>query len=235
MNPAHDNPAKDLIRYLLIGFLMVAASVAATLLRFQPLQTVAKVRPNLETMIPQSFGKWRIDPNVAPIQPAPEVKELVEKTYDQTIGRTYINEDGERVMLSVAYGSKRQEDMQAHRPESCYPAQGFEVMGERLGQLATEYGELPIKRLLALRGPRSEPITYWLVLGGERARFGLQHRFATLKFALTGRIPDGMLIRVSSISRDTESAYQVQDAFIKDLLTAVSPSERELLVGKSGV
>ena len=57
-----------------------------------------------------------------------------------------------------------------------------------------------------------------------------------IRFALTGRIPDGMLFRVSSIDRDAAHAYDVQDAFIADLLEAVSPEGRKRLSGlDSGV
>ena len=46
-----------------------------------------------------------------------------------------------------------------------------------------------------------------------------------------GRIPDGMLFRVSSIDGDQARAYRYQDQFVVQLLQSVSPTERERLSG----
>ena len=42
----------------------------------------------LETMIPQRFGAWRVDPSVVPLTPDPEQQGLLRKLYDQTLSRT---------------------------------------------------------------------------------------------------------------------------------------------------
>ena len=229
-----DGTKREFSRYAVIGILMVMAAFASPMLRPDKSLATAQARLDLAAMIPENISEWRTDPTVVPIQYSPEIRATVEKAYDQTLSRTYINARGDRVMLSVAYGSKRNEGMQAHRPETCYPAQGFQITAERVGKLVTSYGTLPIKRLVAAQGSRNEPITYWLLVGEETTRFGIAHRLATLKYGLTGRIPDGMLVRVSTISRDADSAYQVQDAFIKEMLAAVDPKTRPRLIGKFG-
>jgi len=45
-----------------------------------------------------------------------------------------------------------------------------------------------------------------------------------LKYGLTGKIPDGLLFRISSIQADEAQAYQTQDEFARDLLKVMSPS-----------
>jgi hypothetical protein len=52
-----------------------------------------------------------------------------------------------------------------------------------------------------------------------------------MRFALTGRIPDGMLFRVSSIDLDQKRAYQLQEQFVGELLQAVSREGRKRLSG----
>ena len=225
---------RQVLRHAVIGILMVSAAILSPALRPDKSLSTAQPRLDLAAMIPENISQWRTDPAVVPIQYSPEIQATVEKAYDQTLSRTYIDGRGDRVMLSIAYGSKRHEDMQAHRPETCYPAQGFQIMAERVGELVTSYGTLPIKRLVALQGSRNEPITYWLVVGEDTTRFGIAHRLATLKYGLNGRIPDGMLVRVSTISRDVDSAYKIQDAFVKDLLAAVDSKTRPRLIGKLG-
>jgi hypothetical protein len=52
-----------------------------------------------------------------------------------------------------------------------------------------------------------------------------------MRFALTGRIPGGMLFRVSSIDVDQQRAYHLQEQFAAELLQAVSPEGRKRLSG----
>jgi len=58
-----------------------------------------------------------------------------------------------------------------------------------------------------------------------------QKRLIDLRYGLTGRIPDGMLFRISSIDPNPAQAYRQQDVFVAQLLAAVSPAERKRLSG----
>jgi len=59
----------------------------------------------------------------------------------------------------------------------------------------------------------------------------LQKRLVDLKFGLTGRIPDGLIFRVSSIDSNDARAFALQDQFVNQLLEAVSPEARARLSG----
>jgi EpsI family protein len=135
-------------------------------------------------------------------------------------------------MLSVAYGGRRNQGMDIHRPEICYPAQGLAVRRDTHGaELAIGAQRLQLKRLVAGVGNRHEPITYWLVIGHSVASFGYGHRWVLLKYGLTGRVPDGMLVRVSSLDHDEANAFAMQEVFLRDLLSAVAPEFRSRLLG----
>jgi EpsI family protein len=137
-------------------------------------------------------------------------------------------------MLSIAYGGAHGEAMQTHRPEVCYPAQGFNVVREfGMQALSTVYGALSVKRLVASHGPRVEPITYWVVVGDMPTEFGMQMKLAQLRYNITGQIPDGMLVRVSSIDRNELDAYQLQERFIVGLLAALSDRDRARIIGSA--
>jgi EpsI family protein len=101
-------------------------------------------------------------------------------------------------------------------------------------EVAFEYGSerLPLKRLVAGTGNRNEPISYWLVIGRSVASFGYGHRIALLKYGLTGHVPDGMLLRVSSIDDDEANAFGRQDVFLRDLLNAMTPEFRRRVLGQ---
>lgn len=210
---------------------MLATAGTAPALR--PTHKIADQAPkiNLEQMIPSRFGEWQEDNSFAPIQPPPDLQAVIEKTYDQTLSKTFVNASGARIMLSIAYGGSQREEMNTHRPEVCYPAQGFELVSTRPDDLAVFGRKLPLNRVVARQGARNEPITYWVVVGDELTKFGLMHKLTSLKYNLTGRIPDGMLIRVSSIDRDEPNAFKLQDQFILSMLSALSEKDQTRLLG----
>lgn len=189
---------------------------------------------DLETMIPQSFGEWTIDRSIVPVMISPDAQAVLDKIYSQTLARTYRDSSGNRVMLSIAYGGDQSDALTVHAPEVCYTAQGFEVARSMVAELATRYGTLPVKRLTAVKGPRNEPITYWITIGDRATTSGIRQKLAQLRYGLTGRIPDGMLVRVSTIGSDTAQAYAVQEQFIHKLLAQMREADRARVIGRFG-
>jgi EpsI family protein len=215
---------------------MLAASAAAAWSR--PTRQQAEFGPSISLveMFPERFGDWFVDPTIVPVQPSPELQKVIAETYDQTLARTYRSaEEGYRIMLSVAYGGRQTEGMNTHQPEICYPAQGMSIRksGWR-SRINVADRTLPINRLVAGHGARNEPISYWLVVGRNITDFGLQHKLATLKYGLTGRIPDGMLVRVSSIDENEARSFAMQDRFVREMLANLSPVHRQHLLGAMG-
>jgi len=218
-------------KHLVIGLCMFAAAGMA--LALKPTQKLANNEPkiDLEVLIPKTFGNWKIDETIVPLIADPAQEALIQKIYKQTLARTYVNPDGERVMLTIAYGGSQSDSMAVHKPEVCYPGQGFQIIKNATGTFATGDGSIPVRRLVATRGQRIEPITYWTTVGDAVAVNGLKWKLQQLKYGLTGKIPDGLLFRVSSIDADDARAYQVQDEFTRDLIKAMSPSGRERIIG----
>lgn len=212
--------------------LSVALTMAVT-----PTHKVAdlKEKIDLETMIPRKFGNWKIDETIVPLQVDPETQAALDKIYNQTLARTYINSLGERIMLSIAYGGDQSDNLAVHKPEVCYYAQGFEIKKAFFDELLTQYGEFPIKRLMAAKGNRNEPITYWITVGDKVVLPGINEKLQQLRYGLTGSVPDGMLVRVSSIDYDVDKAYRLQTIFVQELLSALHATERIRLIGSMSI
>lgn len=220
-------------KHLIVGLCMFAAAGLA--LALKPTHKIADAGPkvDLETLIPETFGDWKIDATITPLIANPEQEAMINKIYSQTLTRTYVNVRGERVMLSIAYGGDQSDNMAVHKPEVCYPAQGFQILkNPAIVSFATGEGSIPVKRLVAGQGRRIEPITYWTTVGDTVEVSGLKWKLQQLKYGLTGKIPDGLLFRVSSIQTDETAAYRIQDDFTREMLQAMSPQARERIVGR---
>ncbi len=215
---------------LVIAALMCAASVGAMVLR--PSTKVADAAPfSLDTAIPRQFGDWREEPQKSVQVINPETQALLDKLYSQIVTRTYINADGYRIMLSVAYGADQRGSLQVHKPEICYPAQGFTLIRNEASEIVTRFGQIHAQRLFTTMGTREEPVTYWFTTGDAVVRSKLQKRLMDLRYGLTGLIPDGMIFRVSSLDSDQAQANRYQDQFVNQLLQSVSPADRKRLSG----
>ena len=162
----------------------------------------------------------------------PTQSELIRKIYGQTLSRIYVDRHGYRIMLSIAYGSDQSDAMQVHKPETCYPAQGFllEARGDDLLRIGN--ADIPVVRIKTSLDSRHEPVTYyWTTIGNRAVRGSIHKKFVEMYYGLTGKIPDGMLIRVSSIDSDTPQAFRSQDRFITELIDAVPITTRIRLAG----
>jgi EpsI family protein len=213
---------------------VAAGAAAVALVPRAGVDAMTQAQP-IARLFPEAFGAWRIDPAVIPVEPGAEVRKTIAESYDQVLSRTYVNAAGYHVMLSVAYGGRRNQGMDLHRPEICYPAQGFALRRDTRETTFRYGGEtLQVRRLVAGAGSRNEPITYWLVIGRSVASFGYGHRLALLKYGLTGRVPDGLLLRVSSVDDDESRSFDEQDAFLRDMLAALAPAFRRRLLGQDG-
>lgn len=188
-------------------------------------------KPDLETLFPKEFGDWRVDARSSMVLPSPETQALLDSIYNQTLTRTYINPLGYRIMLSVAYGGDQSDATRAHLPEVCYPAQGFQILANEAGQIRLLDRPVAVRYLMSRYGARNEPITYWLVVGDQVTVSRTDQKLAQFRLGLKGYIPDGMLVRVSSIDSNAANGYQQQEAFLRDMAQAVPAAGRDRVFG----
>jgi EpsI family protein len=193
---------------------------------------------NLDAAIPKQFGRWSLLPSVTPVTPADpdgyvEADEKSSRIYSQEVGRTYTDGNGNIVMLMVAYGPVQNFRLKAHRPEMCYTAAGFRVSKKIDAEINYDTHARPLKvaRLIAERESRYEPISYWMRVGNDITTGVVDRQLVRLKYGLKGLIPDGALMRVSTVGLPKEASYKLQDEFIHDLLAAIAPQNRGFFIG----
>lgn len=223
---------KPFIVSFMMGLLMVSSAAITMVITPSPEIRDQQNQINLETLIPNEFSDWKKDMSVAPLLVNPDETGTINKLYTQTLSRTYINKQGERVMLAIAYGKDQRTDLQIHRPEVCYLSSGFDIGELTKAFVDTTIGRIPVMHMVAKQGARNEPITYWIRMGDTVTRGWFEQKAATLSYALTGKVPDGLLFRVSTISNDEQDSYKIQQTFITSMLQAVQSKDQHWLVGR---
>lgn len=224
---------KPTARSLILSLAMLGAVALADHLRPTEMLTEGQDVPDLNALVPARFGNWSVDDRIVPISVTPDVQAKLDILYSQLVNRTYVDKSGRQIMLSIAYGRNQSGDAsQVHRPEFCYGAQGFQIEQSHEASLETRYGAFPVRRLVARAPGRTEPITYWVTVGEDIALPGLTRKLAQLKYGLTGVVPDGLLLRVSSISTDPVTSYREHEQFVSELLDASSSELLKKLIGR---
>lgn len=220
-------------RAAIAAILMAATAVGGQAM--VPTRKMAQMRGdfNLQKLVPENFGNWHVDQRASGIV-NPEAEVLLDKIYSQQLNRVYLDDQGRRIMLSIAYGEDQADDsVQLHYPEVCYPAQGFRVRASRKDVIRLPAGRsIRVRRLeTSLTDTRFEPVTYWTIIGDEQSLGGWDRKVLEIRHGLKGEIVDGLLFRVSSLDRNPDEGFAAQDQFIRDIVAAMTPKAQRELAG----
>ncbi|MCS6986090.1 MAG: EpsI family protein [Sphingomonadaceae bacterium] len=215
---------------LLGGPLLLAAGAALALKPRRRMSLLGDAR--LDDLIPQRFAGWEVTPSNALILPKPREGSLADILYDQQLSRLYTGEGRLPVMLVIAYGSTQSDLLQLHRPETCYRAVGFEIVGSRRLDARIGGAVVPMRQLTAVASDRIEPILYWTRLGDRLPTSGREQRLVKLRTEMEGYIGDGVLVRLSTVAEPSPEVFAALETFARELLLAVSPEARVALVGR---
>ncbi len=96
---------------------------------------------------------------------------------------------------------------------------------------ASKAHQIKVQRLIGTQGRRFEPITYWVTLDEEVTLPGINRKLHQIKFGLKGQIPDGMLVRLSTVGLSEKEAFDLQDQFVQQLFFNIDSSVRARYFG----
>jgi EpsI family protein len=225
------------VQAVLAAVAVLASALLSEAIRPRELMASTSPVPDLEKVIPRDFGEWHLIPNVGLVTPSEPIgiaqRELSSRIYSQEVARGYADGNGNTVMFLVAYGPVQNYRLKSHLPEVCYGAAGFRVSAKSVANVS--YGDdaasLTLSRLVAEKEGRFEPVSYWMRVGHDIATGVFDRQIARMKYGLRGMIPDGALMRVSTVGLPKDVSYKLQDRFIRDMIAAIAPENRKFFVG----
>lgn len=177
--------------------------------------------------IPGEVAGWRSRASAELVLPPQDDSN---KLYENLETRIYEGSGLPSIMLLIAYSSVQQNDIQVHRPEVCYPASGYPIIASRHKEFQLGGKLVKGTELDADRGGLVERIVYWVRVGDEFPVDWSSQRLSMAKANLQGRIPDGVLFRVSAIDGTGENVSERIYDFIEKFIEKLSPLMRKKII-----
>lgn len=218
-------------RHFLIGAAMMAASGVA-LARMPSAHVAAVAKQRFDGWVPDTVGTWRFATVSGVVLPPPDA--LSDRLYDNIVARVYDAPGLPSMMLMIAYNNMQDGVLQVHRPEVCYPVGGYTLTPTREYELSIDNRMIPANVFAANGQERTEQILYWTRIGNEFSRSWMEQRMAVARANVAGRIPDGVLVRVSLLGNDPLAALPLLERFARSFVHASPPPLRQILVGRTG-
>lgn len=223
-------------RDILAGLACLGAMGTAEWLRPRHQLVLMRAGTSLKQIVPLNFGSWRGGESGDIVIPRTEGS-LAARLYSDELGRLYRNVDSDAnigdVMLLAAYGKSQSDSLQLHRPEVCYPANGFAITYRKFVDIRIGQFTIPAVALTAVAGSRIEDIVYWTRLGEALPRTAGEQRTDRLEAAMAGYVGDGVLMRASMVRSDpTNQGFDMLSDFMAQLVAAVAQRDRPALIGK---
>jgi len=219
-------------RDILIGASCFAA--AGTAMAMKPHKRMDLLRgAKLDELMPHAFGAWKAEDVGALIAP-PRENSLEDKLYNTVVSRVFSRSDGAMVMLLIAYGNAQTDLLQLHRPEVCYPFFGFTVSNSHAETIPiTQQVAVPGRAMTATSYNRTEQILYWARVGEYLPQTGNEQLMARLKSQVAGFIVDGVLVRISNVTGETDDGLAINLDFARQLVEALPQPLLAPLLGTS--
>lgn len=216
-------------RHAVLGGILCLASAIAYARTPVP-HSSAISKKGFEALIPDQVGKWTFETSSGLVLPPPDA--MSDRLYDNLVTKIYASPDSSPMMLLVAYSNTQDGVLQVHRPEVCYPAGGYELTPTRRLTIADGVGgKFPANLFTASRPGREEHVLYWTRIGQDFPLGWRDQRLAVIRANLEGNIPDGILVRVSTIAGTVDEALPHLLQFAAQLNRSMPAKGRALLTG----
>jgi len=218
-------------RDLLAGSLLLAITAASELLK--PVRMFDTLSHNeLSAVIPKQVGSYRFATSSGLILPPGD--ELSERLYDEVVTRVYLAAGKLPIMALFAYGSVQNLSLELHRPDECYPQQGFAITTPTVLPLTTGGHDIPASMLTARRHDGYvEQVIFWSRIGTQFPPDRTAQSLLVVRENFAGRMPDGLLVRLSVATQDRVAATAAVRTFLQDLDRSLSPLGRRIVFGET--
>ncbi len=221
-----------IVKNLFLLLLMVVASVCAYVAKPPTYMATVSPRASLTSELPAVIQNWKKLPMDIATVVDPTRQAVLSYLYTETLAENFANDSNQRIMLSIAYGKDQSDGHDVHKPDLCYPAQGFTILEQRGMTLELDTNHrINVQYLKTQNGERIEPLIYWTTAGDFVYQSRWQKKLIAFDYAKYKLIPDGMIVRVSTIEADDAVAMKEISEFVRDWYAAMPAAQRKRYFG----
>ena len=214
-------------RKVLLGLLFCsAAGLAAVRQPNRHLDYLGKEK--LDALVPKMIGPWKFVAASGLVVPPND--QLSRAIYSNLLTRVYSDGQNPPVMLLVAQSGSQTGVLQIHRPETCYTAGGYHISAVTPQPIQVGLTIVPTNSMDASADGRIEHVIYWTRVGDRMPASWKQQRLAVAEQNIRGIIPDAILVRVSTVTDDANSARATLQAFVRALIGSLPANRRDVFI-----
>jgi EpsI family protein len=196
--------------------------------------------PDIERLIDIHPDKWYpVKSSVA----SPAWLKDAKSEYDKVAARTYRDADGQEVTIVMTW-SRNGLQKAGHMQQLCYSSQGFSITGQKNIRIPIKSSVLSVTNFMATQlDGQDEDVYYWRITGGKLMKNiektgiddqRLSQRILRIKEVVKHifvKIPDNIMVRVSSRKYESEKSSAVPALYIREYLEKLSNKDLKLLTG----
>ena len=214
-------------RKVLLGLLFCSAAGLAA--ARQPNKHVDYLgKDKLDALVPKTIGAWKFVAASGLVVPPND--QLSRALYSNLLTRVYSDGQNPPVMLLVAQSGSQTGVLQIHRPETCYTAGGYHISAVTPQPIQVGSFIVPANSMNASVDGVIEHVIYWTRVGDRMPASWRQQRLAVAEQNIRGIIPDAILVRVSTVTDDANSARATLQAFVRALVGSLPPNRRDVFI-----
>jgi len=185
-------------------------------------------KDKLDALVPKTIGAWKFVAASGLVVPPND--ELSRALYSNMLTRVYADGQNPPVMLLVAQSGSQTGVLQVHRPETCYTAGGYHISAVTPQPIQVGSTIVPANSMEASVDGVVEHVIYWTRVGNRMPASWKQQRLAVAEQNIRGIIPDAILVRVSTVTDDANSARATLQAFVRALIGSLPANRRDIFI-----
>lgn len=214
---------RDLVGCMAFGTVAVATASSVSIAR-AALRTAPDGQGLILDRIPSAILGWHAEPSrddmVDPVVTDVAFAQALQM-YDHIVGRDYAGPGLPRIMLNASYKRMIEQEQKFHWPEICYSTQGFDVTKLAPQSVTVGGHHIGVQRFMGRRNERNELVHYIMRIGDYPSSGSFEVRRAIFFSNLNFQIPDGVMLRVSTLLAETgPRAIAAGDQYLRAFLQA---------------